>query len=281
MSQPLIYSKISEVMNRIGSIGKDQRNDAQSYQFRGIDDVYNALHQPLADAKIFYVPEVLDQSHDIFEHQDGSRVKRSIRVRLRVKYTFFAEDGSSISTVVEGEAIDSSDKATNKAMSAALKYMLIQVFCIPTLAGDDADRSSPEIGTVTPKSSYQESQALIRNKAKRAQAQPKPPEPIKLAPSPGPVEPFPVRQGPITVTLPAIPGEAPFEDFENEPGSYVFTFGKYKGARMSNVPVHDLNGYVQWIKSKNGTFEGRLRAEMPVVIKLIEEFLDTRDVSKR
>lgn len=260
----LIYAKIAEVMNEIGSIAKDQRNDAQNYRFRGIDDVYNALHQPLANAKIFYVPEVIEQSQDIFEVQDGNRVKRQIRVRLRVKYTFYAEDSSSISTIVEGEAIDSGDKATNKAMSAALKYMLIQVFCIPTLDMEDADKSSPEIGKpANPK-------PHVVNHAPQAR-------PLNSAPKP-----VPKPQAPAPPRQPEPPSfDNNQDDSDNSIGSYVFTFGKFKGERLSNVTIHDLNGYVQWLKSKNGTFTGRLRQEVPTIIAMIEEFLNTRDISKR
>jgi hypothetical protein len=41
--------------------------------------------------------------------------------------------------------MDSGDKATNKAMSAAYKYMAMQLFCIPTEGDNDADSSTHEI----------------------------------------------------------------------------------------------------------------------------------------
>ena len=41
--------------------------------------------------------------------------------------------------------MDSADKATNKAMSAAYKYMAMQTFCIPTEGDNDADASHHEI----------------------------------------------------------------------------------------------------------------------------------------
>ena len=46
--------------------------------------------------------------------------------------------------MVFGEAMDSGDKATNKALSAAYKYAALQVFCVPVDA-DDADHSSHEV----------------------------------------------------------------------------------------------------------------------------------------
>ncbi len=64
--------------------------------------------------------------------------------RLRVAYTFYAADGSSVRAVVVGEAMDSGDKSSNKAMSAALKYAMLQIFCVP-VEQDDADAHSPEM----------------------------------------------------------------------------------------------------------------------------------------
>jgi hypothetical protein len=66
-----------------------------------------------------------------------------------------AVDGSSHTVHVIGEAMDSADKATNKAMSAAYKYMAMQVFCIPTEGDNDADATThdgikPGIGVHSP-----------------------------------------------------------------------------------------------------------------------------------
>ena len=51
---------------------------------------------------------------------------------LKIKYTFYAEDGSNVSAVVVGEAMDSGDKVSNKCMSVAYKYACFQVLSIPT-----------------------------------------------------------------------------------------------------------------------------------------------------
>jgi len=55
-----------------------------------------------------------------------------------------AEDGSKHTIATIGEAMDSADKATNKAMSAAYKYACIQAFCIPTEGDNDADATTHE-----------------------------------------------------------------------------------------------------------------------------------------
>jgi hypothetical protein len=50
--------------------------------------------------------------------------------------------------------MDSADKATNKAMSAAYKYAALQAFCIPTEADNDADAHHPEVKTKSQSTLY-------------------------------------------------------------------------------------------------------------------------------
>jgi len=133
---PLIYQQIIEVMRLVGAIGKDQKNHQQRFSFRGIDDIYNALHGHLSDAGVFTVPEVLEERSE--ERQTKSGTNLIYRV-LKIKFTFYAEDGSNVSATVIGEGMDSGDKASNKAMSIAHKYAFLQVFCIPTEEPKDPD----------------------------------------------------------------------------------------------------------------------------------------------
>jgi hypothetical protein len=137
-----IYQQIPKVMADVGAIGKNGDNKFDNYKFRTIDDLYSHLQPALHKNGVFFVPQVLDSKEDKFESSKGTP---QIRVKVRVKYTIYADDGSSIETIVDGENIDRSDKATNKALTAALKYMLIQVFCIAVKDIEDGDSESPEI----------------------------------------------------------------------------------------------------------------------------------------
>ena len=138
---PLIYKKIIEVMADINAIGKDRRNQQQGFQFRGIDDVMNELHSSLAKCGVFVVPQVLDEARTTGKTKSGGDM---FYTRLKIKFTFYAEDGSFIESVVIGEAMDTGDKASNKALSVGLKYALLQVFCIPTEDEKDPDAVSPQ-----------------------------------------------------------------------------------------------------------------------------------------
>ncbi|MEY8381949.1 ERF family protein [Christensenellaceae bacterium 44-20] len=135
-----IYEAIPAIMQELGAIEKGKRNVKQGFMYRGVDDVMNALNPLLAKYKVFVVPEVLEQTREEHKTAKGGLLIYSI---CRVRFTFWASDGSNLQTVVIGEGMDSGDKATNKAMSVAFKYACFQVFCIPTEEMPDPDSDSP------------------------------------------------------------------------------------------------------------------------------------------
>jgi hypothetical protein len=137
-----IYETIAAVMGEIGAIGKTSKNEQQKFMFRGIDAVMNAINPALVKYKLFIVPEILEQIREERQSKNGGILIYSV---CKIKYTFYAEDGSSISATVIGEGMDSGDKATNKAMSIAFKYACFQVFCIPTEEMVDPDAECHEV----------------------------------------------------------------------------------------------------------------------------------------
>lgn len=136
-----IYEAISRCMEEIGAVGKDAVNKQQGFKYRGIDAVMNAINPALVKNHVFIVPEVLDQSREERTTKSGGALIYSV---CRIKYTFYAEDGSCIEAVTVGEGMDSGDKATNKAMAIAFKYACFQVFCIPTEEMKDPDEETPD-----------------------------------------------------------------------------------------------------------------------------------------
>ena len=136
-----IYKAISAVMDDVGAVGKNNTNQIQKYKFRGIDDVMNALHPAMVKHHVFVAPEVLEETREERQTGKGGLLIYSV---VKVKYTFYTDDGSSVESVVIGEAMDSGDKSMNKAMSAAFKYACFQTFCIPTEEMRDSEEDSPE-----------------------------------------------------------------------------------------------------------------------------------------
>ena len=135
-----IYEAIASIMAKGCAIGKEKRNQQQGFLYRGIDDVMNAFNPLLAEHGVFVVPEVLEATREERQTSKGGNLIYSV---LRVKYTFYASDGSNVSAVVVGEGMDSGDKASNKAMAVAMKYAMFQVFCIPTEEMQDPDAQTP------------------------------------------------------------------------------------------------------------------------------------------
>ena len=155
-----VYEAISKVMLSISKegISKSRVNEGQGYTFRGIDDVYNAMAPILAEHKLCVLPKVTDRQVTERINKHGTAL---FYVTVHMDFTLVSgEDGSShvISTI--GEAMDSGDKATNKAMSAAYKYALMQAFCIPTEGDNDSENQTHE---VQPKQNKQKAEKYIND----------------------------------------------------------------------------------------------------------------------
>lgn len=137
---PLVLAGIQMVTAAFAEkgIGKNHKNEQQGFAFRGIDDVLNRMSKELVEANLAIVPRVL--SRDVSERVN-SRGNPLFYVVLTVEYKIYSTlDGSYVTCVVLGEAMDSGDKATNKALSIAYKYMAFQLFSIPI--ADDPDRTT-------------------------------------------------------------------------------------------------------------------------------------------
>jgi hypothetical protein len=136
-----IYGLMAQILQEVESIGKGRNNLQQGYKFRGIDDVYNMVHPLMSKHQVFCVPRMLAQDTSERITANGTTLRF---VQLSMAYDFFAPDGSHVTAEVMGEAMDAGDKASNKAMSAAHKYALLQTFCIPTGDVPDADYTTHE-----------------------------------------------------------------------------------------------------------------------------------------
>jgi hypothetical protein len=153
----LIYGKLAAVMAELPAVGKDSVNQQQGWNFRGVDAVVNAISPALRKHGVVVVPQVVECSYR--DTTTAGRDPRPTReVTVRVSYTFYAEDGSSVTATVPGESLDQSDKGSAKAMSVAFRIALLQVFALPTSEPDpdasyhtrDGGQSmTPTVATVT------------------------------------------------------------------------------------------------------------------------------------
>jgi ERF superfamily len=135
-------------------ISKDRKNEQQNFRFRGIDDTLNVVCPILASQHVLMTPCYED-------YPDVERVtgKGSTLIYSKVKGTFTftsALDGSAVGVTTFGVAMDSGDKGMNKAMSAALKYALLQTFLVPTESNEDADSTTQEPSVPKPPEGFED-----------------------------------------------------------------------------------------------------------------------------
>lgn len=158
--QESIHVLMSRVMADVGVIGKNQRNEHFNYNFRGIDDVLNALNPALTKHGVFYVPKIILQRLELAPNG------KAWHAVIQVAYEFFGPKGDSVVAEGAGEALDSQDKALTKAQQMALKYALLATFCIPT---EDQSRDDPDS---QPAHDWQTPQPVAGDVSPQIQAQP-------------------------------------------------------------------------------------------------------------
>jgi len=129
----------------VNPVGKDGYNSAQKYNFKAIDHVVDAVNPVLGDLGITMTREILSTERTSGSTRNGGTMHYTT---MLCRFTFYAPDGSSVTTDAYGEGMDSGDKSANKAMSAALKYALCHALLIPT-----HDRSDPEWDRADPEAS--------------------------------------------------------------------------------------------------------------------------------
>lgn len=156
IAPPAVYAGIAAVMSHMSKegISKLRRSGdggGPRFAFRGIDDVYNALAPVMAANQLMMLPRMLSRTQ-----QERQTQKGGVMFYTTVEAEFdivSGVDGSRHTVRTFGEAMDSSDKSTNKAMSAAFKYAAMQAFCIPTEGDNDADATTHDVQPREPQKS--------------------------------------------------------------------------------------------------------------------------------
>lgn len=219
---PKVYAAMSAVQGILAQhgISKDRKNQQQGYAFRGIDDIYNFLSNSLAQEKLLIIPRTLSRQVLERETKAGGAL---FYVVVDMEFDFVcALDGSKHTARMTGEAMDSADKATNKAQSAAFKYVCLQTFCIPTEGMADNDADFVTQPTVAPKTA------------------PAPAKAPASAPAPKPT-PTPVPAPKPAVTAPKTPAKAiPVGDWRDA----VIHFGKKAGVPLGELEENSLVWYI-------------------------------------
>lgn len=137
-----VHQALSKVMGDVQAVKKDSKNQAQRFNFRGIDAVVNAVGPALRKHGVTILPE------DVEVHRSNGTTasgKQTAEVVVKVTYRVYGPAGDSIHGKVAAEAMDFGDKAIAKAMSVAYRTFLLQALTIPT-DEPDPDSESYERG---------------------------------------------------------------------------------------------------------------------------------------
>ena len=141
---PRVYAAVNAVTRAFArkGIAKDRMNLGEDYSYRSVDDVVMRLAPLLAKHRLCMLPRVLERT-TVERH--GTAGELLVSVGVRVAYDLVCtQDRSSHTIESYGEALDSGDKATAKAMQSAYKYAVLQAFAIPVSGSEDADAKSPK-----------------------------------------------------------------------------------------------------------------------------------------
>lgn len=139
-----IYEALPKIMAAVGAVAKNGTNtQGQGYKFRAVDDVMASVQAVLAKHGVAVWPEV--KAYTCEQVHVGKNNTTMMHVLATIAYHWTAADGSEIVSVALGEAMDSGDKAANKAMAAAYKYAVTQTLSIPTSEPKDTENDSPEL----------------------------------------------------------------------------------------------------------------------------------------
>jgi hypothetical protein len=141
-----IHVAIPRIIGDLPAIGKDSKitEGPARYAYRGIEDIMPHVRQLFARHGVHITP-MFETLKDEALTING---KPWNRVVLQGTFRFGANDGSFLVARTIGEARDNSDKAYNKAMTAAYKYAITQVLAI---GGDDPDAYHPGEADAAPR----------------------------------------------------------------------------------------------------------------------------------
>lgn len=144
---PTVQQAWAAVMADVRALGKDQRNNQQGFNFRGVDDVMNAVGPALRAHGVAVVPTGVENLNTTTYSTKSGTVMRD--VTLVVSYAIHGPAGDTMTGAAAGEASDAGDKATPKAMSVAYRTFLLEALTLPTCE-TDPDAESHERAAAAP-----------------------------------------------------------------------------------------------------------------------------------
>ncbi|MGW8179502.1 MAG: ERF family protein [bacterium] len=143
---PAIAEAVLKVMSALGTLGKDQENKFDKYEYASIDDFIKFVRAHCIEAGLFIVPqEANEPSLKEMKKKDGSPL---MMWWSRFAFMLFHKDGESYGPIYKTVMVQANGaQAAGAAQSYALKQLMRGLFLIPTGDKDDPDKTSADFGT--------------------------------------------------------------------------------------------------------------------------------------
>lgn len=150
-----VREALRRVMLDVGAIGKDRKmtDGPAKYPYRSIDDILPHVQAAFIRHGVITAPRQTKAVYDLRQTKSGSNQQW---VGLTVEWIVKGPDGSVFTgpdgelPATTGEANDTSDKASNKAHTAAWKILLCELLAIPYSSEDQDDTRHDNGGPPAP-----------------------------------------------------------------------------------------------------------------------------------
>jgi len=145
---PKIYSSLQAVNDDLNGIKKDQQG--YNYKFRGIDQVMNTIGPLFKKHGIIVRRQNVTIIQETLDREVRGKPSKVNHALLQADYIFVSTiDGSEISSSGFGEGEDKGDKSIGCATSNAYKYVIFEMFNIPSEDQIDSDMKTAKDNGVT------------------------------------------------------------------------------------------------------------------------------------
>jgi len=145
-----LVEAINQVMAEVKGVEKSLNVGAGQNSYKGVadQDVKKVVGEAMQRAGLAIIPINIEpvlkidrwESVENWNGKESIKQKQQVFTEVKTTYKLMHTSGQSIDVMGYGHGIDSQDKSAGKALTYALKYVLLYLFLVPTGKIDDADK---------------------------------------------------------------------------------------------------------------------------------------------
>lgn len=135
-----IYKALTAAQSKIQAAGKSGENTYDKYKYAMLQDYCVAIHEPMTANGLAFSVSVDDVIEMADRTTTGGKTEHVVRVKLRGILSH--SSGETLEFTGYGEGQDRADKGLYKAITGGKKYLIANIFNVPTV--DDPETDSHE-----------------------------------------------------------------------------------------------------------------------------------------